>query len=194
MKKNAFPKILTIAIRNCAAIGLVAWLISLAPGCTKDTPDPRPPQLGDEYGGGILFYLDSTGKHGLIASMSDVSSQAPWWNGTFVATNAKSTTDGFANTKQIVSVQGNGQFAASICNDYAGGGFGDWFLPSKDQLNEFYIYSQKWLPGGVFGGQYWSSTEYDAGEAWVQDFANGQQYIDNTSDGAQVRTRAIRAF
>jgi hypothetical protein len=191
MKKIALSTIMT---RRFVRIALAATLISLGTSCTKDDPDPRPPQLGDEYAGGILFYLDSTGKHGLIVAMNDQNPQAPWWNGTFVATNDKSTTDGFANTKQIVSVQGNGHYAASICNDYAGGGFGDWFLPSKDQLNEFYIYSQKWLPGGVLGGQYWSSTEYDAGEAWVQDFANGQQYIDNTSDGAQVRTRAIRAF
>ena len=194
MKKTTFPQIISNAARYFAAIVLSTSLIGMMSGCVKDEPYSRSVQRGDEYGGGFVFYIDSTGQHGLIAAMSDQNDQAPWWNGTFVATNAKSTTDGFVNTRQIVSVQGNGHYAASICDDYAGGGFGDWFLPSKDQLNKLYEHSQGYLANGIYGGVYWSSTEYDPGNAWVQDFANGQQYIDNTSDGAQVRTRAIRSF
>ncbi len=195
MKKIALSKIMAIGTWHFLVTALAAMVISLVTSCVKEDPEPvRPLQIGMEYGGGILYYLDSSGQHGLIAAMNDQNPSAPWWNGTFVATNAKSATNGFENTKQIVSVQGNGHYAASICNDYAGGGLGDWFLPSKDQLNELYIYSQKWLPGAIFGGQYWTSTEHDTGEAWVQDFANGQQYTDNTSDGANVRTKAIRAF
>jgi hypothetical protein len=193
MKTIFLPTIMPIATRPFAAVALAA-LIVLVSGCTKDEPYSRPVQLGDEYGGGIVFYIDSTGEHGLIAAINDQNTEAPWWNGNFVATNAKSATDGFANTRQIVSVQGNGHYAASICYDYAGGGFGDWFLPSKDQLDKLYIYSQGFLGGGSYFAIYWSSTEYDTGNAWVQDFTNGQQYIDNTSDRAQVHTRAIRAF
>ncbi|HEV8506022.1 MAG TPA: hypothetical protein VGQ53_11500 [Chitinophagaceae bacterium] len=78
------------------------------------------------------------------------------------------------------------------CDDYARGGFTEWFLPSKDQLDK--LYGNKIFVGGFTNAMYWSSTEYDAGEAWIQDFSDGQQYIDNTSDGAQVHTRAIRRF
>ena len=194
MKKIIFPTIMPILIRHFAALAFLLSVIVIVPGCAKEEQPTLSIHRGDEYGGGFVFYLDSTGQHGLIAALSDQNVLAPWWNGTFVTTNAKSTTDGFLNTRQIVSVQGNGHYAASICNDYTGGGFGDWFLPSKDQLNKLYMHSQGLLGNGIYGGVYWSSTEYDAGNAWVQDFANGQQFIDNTSDGANVHTRAIRAF
>jgi hypothetical protein len=167
--------------------------------CSKDdkpSPPVVPPsnlKLGDSYQGGIIFYLDASGQHGLIAATADQSRLTSWWNGSFVSTGASSTTDGAGNTTKIIQAQGNsGNYAAKICRDYKGGGYTDWFLPSKDQLNT--LYTQKNLVGGFGDEIYWSSTEFSTGEAWVQYFQNGLQHLDNTSDGATVGTRAIRAF
>ena len=170
---------------------LVMIIIS---GCKKDNSDAQIElKLGVSYQGGIIFYLDATGKHGLIAAPSDLSRSTSWWNGSFIATGATSTTDGSSNTTVIINVQGNsGTYAAKICRDYSGGGKNDWFLPSKNQLA--ILYSQKVLIGGFSNEIYWSSTEYQLGSAWIQYFLNGEQWIDNTSDRATVGTRAIRAF
>jgi hypothetical protein len=178
---------------------LTGFVILISQGCSKsdsDTPVPDIPatlKLGDSFQGGIVFYIDATRKHGLIAATADQSRLTSWWNGTFVTTGATSTTDGAANTTKIIQVQGNSaNYAAKLCRDYNGGGYKDWFLPAKDQLNV--LYQQKNLVGGFVDEIYWSSTEISYGEAWVQYFLDGQQWVDNTSDGATVGTRAIRAF
>jgi hypothetical protein len=183
-----------IVIGNLIVAILVLSLI--IPGCKKDNNDPPPPttvNIGDHYGGGIVFSVDGAKQHGLVAATADQSSSAPWFNGTFLPTTATSTVDGADNTQKIISAQGNtGTYAAKLCKDYNGGGFHDWFLPSKDQLAILYL--QKSVVGGFVNEIYWSSTEYDVAEAWVLDFTNGDQNPDNTSDGANVHTRAIRAF
>jgi hypothetical protein len=176
---------------------LLASSLIITAGCSKDDPQtpvtPINVSLGDSYQGGIIFYLDGTGKHGLIAAPTDQSRNTPWWNGSFLPTTATSTNDGASNTTKIMQAQGVvGDYAAKICRDFRGGGFSDWFLPSKDQLNT--LYNQKNLVGGFANEIYWSSTEASVGEAWVQYFLNGLQHLDNTSDGATVGTRAIRAF
>ena len=183
-----------VAITNFMIAILVVSLVM--PACKKDEKDLPPPtivNIGDHYGGGIVFIVDDAKQHGLIAAEADQSIDAPWFNGTFLATTATSNVDGDDNTKKIISAQGNtGVYAAKLCKDYNGGGFHDWFLPSKDQLAILYL--QKSFVGGFANQVYWSSSEYDVGEAWVQDFTNGDQNIDNTSDGANVHTRAIRQF
>lgn len=177
---------------NSFAIVVLLALISSCHKTNNNTPAPDL-KLGANYQGGIIFSLDPGGKHGLIAAAADLSKSTPWWSGTFVATGARSASDGLTNTNAIVSTQGNsGSYAAKICKDYRGGNYNDWFLPSKDQLN--ILYSQKALVGGFSDDIYWSSTEYDVGSAWVQYFLDGKQWLDNTSDGATVGTRAIRKF
>jgi len=175
----------------------MALVLSLTAGCSKDddndTATPVEPKLGANYEGGIIFYIDGSGQHGLIAASADLSKSTPWFNGNFLLTGASSSTDGSANTTAIINAQGAvGTYAAKLCRDHRGGGHNDWFLPSKDQLNM--LYTQKTLVGGFSNDIYWSSTESGVGEAWVQYFLDGTQHLDNTSDGATVGTRAIRSF
>jgi len=175
-----------------SSIFLIA-LILLSISCKKDDTIAVELKIGLAYQGGIIFNLDATGKHGLIAATIDQSSTDTWWNGTFVTTGATNTTNGFANTTKIINAQGNnGIYAARLCTNYRGGDYSDWFLPSKEQLNILYI--NKSVVGAFSDNIYWSSTEYDLGEAWVQDFSTGEQHLDNISDGANVHTRAVRAF
>jgi len=93
----------------------------------------------------------------------------PWWNGSFITTGATSTSNGSTNTSAIILAQGNnGFYSAKLCRDYTGGGFNDWFLPSKNQLG--LLYEQKILVGGFSNSIYWSSSESELATVWVQDF------------------------
>ena len=82
--------------------------------------------------------------------------------------------------------------AAQVCFDFRGGGKSDWFLPSRDELNE--LYKQRYVVGGLSGTSYWSSSQYNANEseAWNQDFSNGGQYP--TPKIGNLYVRPIRSF
>ena len=70
--------------------------------------------------------------------------------------------------------------AADICANLTLGGYSDWFLPSKDELNEMYLNIGQGNAlglgniGGFANNYYWSSTEFDS-HAWVQYFTNGSR-------------------
>jgi trimeric autotransporter adhesin len=150
--------------------------------------------IGQSFGGGKIFYIDGTGKHGLIVAINDQSISAEFWdNGSHVQTNATNTTDGLSNTTQIINVIGNtGSYAAKLCRDNQGGGFTDWFLPSIDQLS--YLYSQRTVLGGGFSNNYWSSTESAPDYSYVQifNFLTGAKATQ--SRVAKSWVRAVRAF
>ena len=171
-------------------IGVIVLL--LTGSCSKD--DAYTPKLGDTYQGGIIFFIDATGKHGLIASPEDLTKTIPWWGGGLTVTNATSTTDGSSNTIAIINVLGNsGSYAAKLCGDYNGGSQNDWFLPSKDQLNT--LYTKRALVGGFTDDLlYWSSTEYNDEYAWSQYFLDGSPGVMPKISGSVFGVRAVRAF
>jgi hypothetical protein len=69
--------------------------------------------------------------------------------------------------------------------------YGDWYLPSKVELN--LLYNQKTVVGGFASNYYWGSTEGGSGNAWSQNFNGGFQYY-GSKDSTLVRVRAVRAF
>jgi hypothetical protein len=149
--------------------------------------------LGDEYQGGIVAYVDETGKHGLIAAPKDQAAKIQWYNGSYIKTDATGTAynTGKSNTEKIVQTQGAGNYAAKLCDDLILNGYDDWFLPGKDELNE--LYKNKGLIGGFSNdGYYWSSSESDNNTAWLQSFSNGNQVSWNKKD--VVKVRAVREF
>jgi len=91
----------------------------------------------------------------------------------------------------------------ATCNNYT-----DWFLPSKDELNEAFrqlSHSRKGLQltpvGGFDRGYYWTSSDYNGSTAWTQYFADGQQFdrVQTLSKNKQspfrpLRVRPMRAF
>jgi hypothetical protein len=80
--------------------------------------------------------------------------------------------------------------ANALCNNLVSGGFSDWRLPTKDDLNK--IYFNKSVVGGFAAGYYWSSTEIGADYAWYQVFTDGGQYW--TIKSYSSRVRAVRFF
>ena len=152
-----------------------------------------PPVIGQSYGGGIVFYVDGTGQHGLIAATSDQSSTATWGcMGTLIFGTSNSIGTGQANTTKIVTDCSDVGNAARICDELEFNGYSDWFLPSWGELIE--MYQQRAVIGGfpdspVF---YWSSTEDSNNSARALFFYNGYGVYPNKSDNNYVR--AIRAY
>jgi hypothetical protein len=147
--------------------------------------------IGMAYGGGVIFYLDNTGVHGLIAANYDHTAWAQWgcYLNSIPGTSSEIGT-GQTNTALIVAECGEPNRAARICDDLVLNGFDDWFLPSKDELNQLYL--QKNVVGGFISNFYWSSTEHATGTAWGQAFLNGYQHSYEKDITGSVR--AVRAF
>jgi hypothetical protein len=147
--------------------------------------------------GGIVFYITELGHYGLEAAPADQSVPfnpgAAWGcfgtditgaDGTAIGTGAQNTADILADCVDL-------GIAARLADDFTLNGYNDWFLPSKDELNELYINSA--VVGGFASNFYWGSSEVNANDAWGQFFGFGVQangFKFNTSYGV----RAVRAF
>jgi hypothetical protein len=180
-------------------IGIASWLIACGGGGSGDdgggsTSPPITYAIGDKGpAGGIVFYVTDGGLRGLEAAPADQSAGAPWGcpgtdiagaEGTIVGTGAQNTIDILAGCAEL-------GIAARLADSYTLNGFSDWFLPSKDELNELYL--QKAVVGGFTIFAYWSSSEVDAIYAWAHIFDNGKQdSVDKAVPALGVR--AVRAF
>lgn len=161
--------------------------------CVKDEQASEI-QIGQNFQGGIIFYINNTGQHGLIAAPTDQSTSINWYNGTYIVTGASGTAvgTGLSNTTSIISALGSGSYAASLCNQLVLNEYDDWFLPSKEELNlMFQIYSQLGLDEFA---DYWSSTESGGSS-----YGSGAWYRSKSFNGYgneyySARVRAIRAF
>lgn len=177
-----------------------------------------PKKIGDEYHGGIIFYVDESGQHGLIASKSDVTDEGiEWRNGVSgnKVTNARSdgVGAGVTNTRLIIASQTidnqRGQFAALVAANFQV--LSDGVTPCKTPLKSGAIcYSGWYLPSAfelqllhnnlyqnnlsTFEPQfYWSSTEAGVSTAWLINFATGEMSSSNKS-ATLGRVRAISQF
>jgi len=174
--------------------------------------------VGDTYGGGIVAYIFIFGdpgyvageQHGLIAAVKDQSSDdGIQWCNSFKVTGATGTKigDGQANTEAIINTQGNGSYAAQLCNDYSvtvgSVIYDNWFLPSKNELYKLYLSKAaigNFCAGGGFGaidGIYWSSSETNKKHAWYEYFHSG--YMGGLQGAYEskyqfYKVRAIRIF
>ncbi|MEI7980501.1 MAG: hypothetical protein WCI71_02540 [Bacteroidota bacterium] len=156
--------------------------------------------IGESYGGGIVFYVYDNGQHGLIAAIADQSTGIRWYNGTFrlTGTLGDGLNAGAMNTAMIVATQiadnQFGNFAAKVCAEYSvtvgDVTFGDWYLPSKNELN--LLYQHKNIVGGFASDFYWSSNEISDYGAKEQNFSNGDQFSEMKD--VTLHVRAIRAF
>jgi len=85
-------------------------------------------------------------------------------------------------------------------------GKNDWYVPSKDELNELCKYANYQVTGntqvqcrptgilrtGFSSENYWSSSQYDVSQAWYQSFNAGSQFP--ATKNYKFRIRIIRAF
>jgi hypothetical protein len=159
--------------------------------------------VGAAYQGGKIAYIlqdvdlgyDPNITHGIIAATSD-QGQIKWHNDSNTTTGATETDigTGFSNTIAIITSQGatTTDYAAGLARAYAGGGYTDWYLPSKDELNKLYL--NRVAIGGFAANNYWSSTEFGNDRAWRQNFSSGSGYQSDYLKNFTFYVRAIRAF
>ena len=155
--------------------------------------------VGEAYQGGNIAYIlqvgdpgyDANVVHGLIAAPTD-QQLIRWHNGTTKITGAtgKAIGTGNANTEKIVMSQGLGSYAAKLCSDLVLGGYSDWYLPSKDELNKLYV--NRVAIGGFSTYFYWSSTEIDDCGAYCNIFSTASEF--NNGKGVESKVRAVRSF
>lgn len=84
--------------------------------------------------------------------------------------------------------------AAQYCDDLSFNGYDDWFLPSRDELNQIYLNLAQEGIGQFDWMPYWSSSEYNTEEAYLMSFYGSGQVVTNSKDINSYITRAVRAF
>ena len=174
-------------------------------GCGCDIPLPIEgydcdgniiPEIGDEFQGGILFYLDSTGYHGLVVSLGDIG-QFQWGCDMVDVDGADGSSigTGYQNTMDILNqgciTSDGGVTSAQAAFEYESDTYSDWYLPSIEELELVYFTvgqgSELGNIGGFTEGSYMSSTEalgtnffsqgeFNAGESGTQ-FKYGYYYV-----------------
>jgi hypothetical protein len=161
-------------MKKTVIIILVLFLAkSLQASALNDSNDSV--RLGDYIYGGIVFWIDASGQHGLICSKSD----------------------------QAVGILWSENLANSVCKEYSvtegGKKYDDWYLPSKEEL--FKIYTNFGIidkTASANGGSAFvinnelSPTEYCNSPAWDQIFNYGYQDYDYKN--SKFNVRAIRSF
>jgi len=148
--------------------------------------------------GGLIFYVKeggySDGWMYLEAAPSDQGTDTQWGCDEKPISGADGTAVGTGeqNTIDIENGCVTAGTAADICANLSLGGYDDWFLPSRDELNLMYTNLKVAGVGGFADSFWWSSSEVNAYSAWAQAFYSGSQY--DPSKTSVLRVRAVRAF
>ena len=180
---------------------------STSTSTTSTTTTAGPAECPEDYtigqaalGGTIAYILqsgdpgyDSNLQQGLVATIADISTGAQWGCFGTLITGADGIAIGTGNQNTIDIMAGcaTAGIAARLCGDLVQGGYSDWYLPSKDELNKLYL--NRVAIGGFSDFNYWSSTKLvNPDVAWAQAFYYGNQNYFNKTYAFYVR--AIRAF
>jgi hypothetical protein len=121
--------------------------------------------IGENYGGGIIFYVTPNGQHGLIAETKDLPATVSWYG-----------------AHNSISDPSN--------HSLNGKSFTDWRLPTFYELN--LLYSQKNVVGGFANDRYWCSLVYDETRAYAINFSDGTNGLG--MNGFDYYVRAVRSF
>jgi len=164
--------------------------------------------IGDFVHGGIVFWVDETGQHGLVCSKTDQSTGIQWYNGSndYTESRGDGIYSGEMNTTLIIATQGynSDNYAAGICANLEvtenSINYGDWYLPSITELTEIYdnrttINTTAAANSGTAlttTGSYWSSYEQSNTNAYIKKFHDGG--FMSTLKSYTNYVRAVRRF
>jgi len=147
--------------------------------------------IGMEAEGGIVFYVDETGEHGLVAALEDLTYGATYdnsgnpeyewgcWGEDVNGADGTAIGTGYQNTMDIVnqgcSTENGGITAAQAALDAEINGYNDWYLPSIDELVEMYNTIGNGGPEGNIGG-------FEIGENgfWTYYYRSSSEFINST--------------
>ena len=177
--------------------GVPTWSSS---GCTVYAIGDKGPA------GGFVFYVINGGHSGLEAAPEDIVVEPnnllfcddPIPDAYFTAIGS-----GQSNTRAILRVCYGGSMAAVLADRYSLNGFSDWFLPSRDELNEMYLQQSLMFYFGPILVDDGSKTQYldpfrtsssvycCTNQPWKQNFDDGTFELGTM---VEVGVRAVRAF
>lgn len=159
-------------------------------------------RLGDEYQGGKIFYLETSGEHGLIGSTTDLTYNGDfgaetrfyWGTETIIGTT---NDNGKENTELMAANAPSSGYAGFHFKNggYSQNGYSDWYIPSINELE--ILKENKSYVGGFstatdWQAQYWSSSESNQTKAFILNF---NALMGNTNDKIKVfKVRPIRKF
>ena len=162
-------------------------------------------QIGDEHQGGIIFYIDETGEHGLLAAPGDLPELYIFGclGNTNPIADKSEIGAGESNTLAILNYCNEENIAARACYNLTLNGYSDWFLPSINELELLYLHRN--TVGGFDSSEasvYISSTEAQPAPAyyrnWIFEFSNPQSISYTRKLVSQkdnkFKVRAIRKF
>ena len=103
---------------------------------------------------------------------------------------------GYQNTMAIIN-QGNSNSAAAYAQEYRGGSLSDWYLGTRLELYQIYVNRATIFTGTEvinteFPGEYWTSTEANASQAYSYRIYDNQGPWPNSKTSNSVRP--IRSF
>jgi len=192
------------------------------------------PNIGAPYGGGFIggkINVSGTQYYLIVAPKASGENSSRTWGVYGVTTSQTSVIDGSTNSA-VEAALGASYQAATFCEGLTIGGYSDWYLPAKNELEVLYYFlkpttdanqtssgsnanavspepiSTNYTSGSpdqtsagigfrageteaFVSGDYWSSTEYSATNAWRQHFNDGAQRFSATKDMSYY-VRAVR--
>lgn len=137
---------------------------------------------GDVCADGTV-YVDGV----IYAAAADESGTYEWKTAATDTPGTGSATDGSANTAAMIAAGAAAHPAAQACDTLNVHGYGDWFLPAADELDQ--LYQNEAAIGGfdTGGAYYWSSTQDAASNADRQRFSDGTQDVSLKTGSHAVR-------
>ncbi len=100
-----------------------------------------------------------------------------------------------ANIVAITSVDQGGYHAAALyCDKLSYGGYTDWFLPNRTELNIMWT-NKASIPGLLTSGEfYWTTLEYDGSDkVFIRRFSDGTHFITAKNNGSAL-ARCVRKY
>jgi len=157
--------------------------------------------IGDKGpGDGIVFYDKGSVSNGWrymeVAPKLETSDIVTWGcEGVYIeGADGTAIGTGKQNTADILAGCPAPGIAARMAANYSSGGKTDWFLPSKDELNQLYM-QRNAIPGAyIGGGVYYASTDSSGnpGFAYTQSFNTGEQVVHWRN--SNLSYRPVRTF
>jgi len=154
-------------------------------------------QIGDFAHGGLVFYVDPSGEHGLVADTLDLAADVIWADTALIlGLTGRGVLQGYMNSAIALAALRTISSAVRSCYEHSRNGYSDWFLPSSDELA--LMNSELHMNGlGNFQDDefYWSSSELSLSFDFVLAIRFGSIGLHSFGKTSQTPSvRAIRRF